>query len=60
MKEKTCCFTGHRPQKLKASKAQIKMALQNQIQAAVAAEITNFISGMARGIDLWQPSWCWT
>lgn len=48
-----CCFTGHRPEKLHAGEMQIKLALQKEISIAIASGITIFISGMARGVDLW-------
>jgi len=50
---KSCCFTGHRPEKLTADPQQIKAALAKEIDAAIADGITEFISGMARGVDLW-------
>lgn len=49
----TCCFTGHRPEKLSIREKEIKAALQIEIQTAIADSITTFISGMARGVDLW-------
>lgn len=49
----TCCFTGHRPEKLKLSEEEIKAALRKQIDAAIADGFTIFICGMARGVDLW-------
>jgi uncharacterized phage-like protein YoqJ len=48
-----CCFTGHRPEKLKTSEAQIKTGLQKEIRLALADGYTSFVSGMARGVDLW-------
>lgn len=48
-----CCFTGHRPEKLQADEMTIKKALQKEISNTVADGITVFISGMARGVDLW-------
>lgn len=48
-----CCFTGHHPEKLKASEAKIKAALKREIRAAVSEGYSVFISGMARGVDLW-------
>ena len=53
MKDKTCCFTGHRPEKLKRNETQVKEALERAIEAAVSRGFTHFISGMARGVDLW-------
>ena len=53
MHEAACCFTGHRPEKLLAHEIEIKGALQKEIQIAIADVITVFISGKARGVDLW-------
>jgi len=48
-----CCFTGHRPEKLTASERDIKRALEKEIRQAIADDMTVFISGMARGVDIW-------
>ena len=48
-----CCFTGHRPEKLIRSEKAIKAALRKQIKQAVKDGFTVFITGMARGVDLW-------
>lgn len=48
-----CCFTGHRPEKLGASEREIKTALTREIRAAISNGYSVFISGMARGVDLW-------
>lgn len=48
-----CCFTGHRPEKLVASPNNIKFELEKEIQGAISDGFTVFISGMARGVDLW-------
>ncbi len=53
MQEKTCCFTGHRPEKLTATEEEVKTALEKAIQAAISDGYMVFISGMARGTDLW-------
>lgn len=47
------CFTGHRPEKLNMSKDKIKSALLNEIIKAIDDEFKVFISGMARGVDMW-------
>lgn len=52
-KQHRCCFTGHRPEKLKISEREIKAALKKEIRTAISEGYTVFISGMARGIDLW-------
>lgn len=48
-----CCFTGHRPEKLARSEKEIKAALTEEINQAVQDGLTGFITGMARGVDLW-------
>ena len=60
MKEKTCAFTGHRPQKLPfgsnesdARCVALKAKLREQIVELIEQEnVRHFISGMALGIDL--------
>ena len=48
-----CCFTGHRPEKLTADEKTVKALLGRAIDAAIDAGYDTFISGMARGVDLW-------
>jgi uncharacterized phage-like protein YoqJ len=48
-----CCFTGHRPEKLRDSEQYIKSELKKAIRQAISDGFTVFISGMARGVDLW-------
>lgn len=48
-----CCFTGHRPEKLGAPEEKIKAALKKEIRTAVSEGYSVFISGMARGVDVW-------
>ena len=50
---KTCCFTGHRPQFLIRPEEEIKRDLENRVLEAVADGFTEFISGMACGVDIW-------
>ena len=52
-KNRSCCFTGHRPEKLTAEEAEIKTALFREIKLAVNSGVKNFYTGMARGVDLW-------
>ena len=61
------CFTGHRPEKLKQSESVIVKALETAIKEAIAEKgkfdsvywiacggsMIDFISGMARGGDIW-------
>ena len=48
-----CCFTGHRPQKLRRPIDDIKVDLENEILKAVADGYSTFITGMACGTDIW-------
>lgn len=47
------CFTGHRPEKLTRSEELIKEDLEKEIRQAVADGLTDFITGMAPGVDIW-------
>ena len=53
LKRHRCCFTGHRPEKLGISEIRAKVLLKSAIQQAISDGYVTFISGMARGIDLW-------
>ena len=48
-----CCFTGHRPEKLDQPERVILAGLEREIRAAVDEGFVTFISGMARGVDIW-------
>ena len=48
-----CYFTGHRPEKLGRSEAEAVEGLKREIRTAIADGFQTFISGMARGVDLW-------
>lgn len=48
-----CCFTGHRPEKLNRSEAEIKKDLETAILQAINDGFVTFITGMARGVDIW-------
>lgn len=48
-----CCFTGHRPEKLTAPEWLIKRELEREIRQAIDDGINVFITGMARGVDIW-------
>lgn len=48
-----CCFTGHRPEKLVGTERAIKAALQKEIRQAIKDRYTVYLTGMARGTDLW-------
>lgn len=46
-----CCFTGHRPEKLRRPEKEIRADLEREIRQAVIDGLNVFISGMARGVD---------
>jgi len=48
-----CCFTGHRPEKLSAIEKEVKEKLKKAIKQAIEDGFTEFISGMAYGVDMW-------
>ena len=47
-------LTGHRPEKLTRSEADIQRDLETEIRQAITDGITAFISGMARGIAVYN------
>lgn len=47
------CFTGHRPEKLTRHEKSITKDLEKEICQAVADGLNVFITGMARGVDIW-------
>lgn len=53
LRSRRCCFTGHRPEKLKRPENEIKKSLGNAILKAVQDGYTTFTTGMARGVDIW-------
>ena len=48
-----CCFTGHRPERLRMSESEAVFSLKEEIRTAIADGFQTFISGVARGVDLW-------
>ena len=52
-KNKCVCFTGHRPEKLSLSEDEVKSGLRQEISKAISEGYTTFITGMAKGVDLW-------
>ena len=48
-----CCFTGHRPEKLNCQEDKVKAMLDAAVRQAVDDGFTTFITGMARGVDIW-------
>lgn len=61
MKDKTCCFTGHRPQSLPWKFNEhdlrcqlLKQRLKTEIRHMITHRgVRHFISGMALGVDTW-------
>ena len=47
----TCCFTGHRPEKLNVPAEIVIVKLRNSIEDAFADGFTVYITGMAKGVD---------
>ena len=53
IREKTCCFTGHRPEKLHESEGEVIYALRAKVCHAIEDGFDTFITGMSRGVDIW-------
>ncbi len=47
------CFTGHRPEKLQQTEKEICKGLEQEIRKAIDSGTYVFITGMARGVDIW-------
>ncbi len=52
-KQHRCCFTGHRPEKLSWTEKKVILWLEAEIRQAIEDGFVTFISGMARGVDIW-------
>lgn len=52
-RKQSLCFTGHRPEKLNCGEADVRNMLKNAVDAALVQGFVTFISGMARGVDIW-------
>lgn len=59
-REKTCCFTGHRPNKLPWGSdetdrrcVELKEAIRREVEAAYDRGFRHFICGMAQGCDFY-------
>ena len=48
-----CCFTGHRPEKLSWAEDEVISWLEEEIKKAIGDGFRTFITGMARGVDIW-------
>ena len=53
LRQRRCCFTGHRPERLGIPEIEVISGLKKEIRQAIADGFQTFISGMARGVDLW-------
>lgn len=53
MRKHRCAFTGHRPEKINRSVTEVKEALRYSICQSIEDGFAVFITGMARGVDLW-------
>lgn len=53
LRKHRCCFTGHRPEKLECNIDDLMLKLEDEIDRAILMGHRTFISGMARGVDLW-------
>lgn len=49
----TCCFTGHRPEKLNIPEEIVIQKLWKAIEEAFSDGFTDYITGMSRGLDIW-------
>lgn len=52
-RKRRVCFTGHRPEKLYMPEVKAKSALLHEIINSIDEGYSVFISGMARGVDMW-------
>lgn len=52
LRKHRCCFTGHRPEKLKIQEEQLTLLLEEEIKKAIASGFTTYITGMAKGTDI--------
>jgi len=50
-KERCCCFTGHRPEKLNVPEYLVVQRLDAAICDAIEQGCTTFLSGAAKGVD---------
>lgn len=53
LRKHRCCFTGHRPEKLSRPERVIKADLKKEIKLAIKDGYNVYLTGMARGTDLW-------
>ncbi|MDO4484210.1 MAG: SLOG family protein [Clostridia bacterium] len=48
-----CALAGHRPEKIALTEEEAKAWLSGQIDTAISAGFTTFITGCGMGVDLW-------
>lgn len=53
LKNQRCCFTGHRPDKMKFGEKETKPLLEKAIDRAIKRGYVTFLTGMAMGTDIW-------
>ena len=53
LRQHRCCFAGHRPERLGMLESEVISCLKEEIRTAIADGFQTFISGVARGVDLW-------
>ncbi len=51
--KKSCCFTGHRPDKIRNDEIKVRERLRMEIISVAKKGIDTFITGMAPGVDTW-------
>ena len=52
-RQRRCCFTSHRPEKLHCTESTAICALESAIISAYTEGYRTFLTGMARGVDIW-------
>ena len=52
LRKHRCCFTGHRPEKLRIPEEGLVQLLEPEIRRAIDNGFTTYITGMAKGTDL--------
>jgi len=52
LRKHRCCFTGHRPEKLRIPEKRLALLLEAEIREAIDSGFTTYITGMAKGTDL--------
>jgi uncharacterized phage-like protein YoqJ len=60
MKQNTCCFTGHKPNKFSFQNDEehydcikLKIKLAAEIETMRKKGLTTFVTGLAQGVDIW-------